>query len=38
MENVKCVPNSFYAKLACISVGVRRCAGADGEVGYFGSA
>ena len=44
MENVKCVPYSFYGKLACISVGVRRCAGAaqisvsEGGVGHFGSA
>ena len=44
MEKVKCIPNSVFGKLACISVGVRRCAGAaqfsvsEGEVGHFGSA
>ena len=44
VENLKCVPNSFYGKLACISVGVRRCAGtaqisvSEGEVGHFGRA
>ena len=43
MENVKFAPNSFYGKLASISVGVRRCAVAaqisvsEGEVGHFGS-
>ena len=41
---MKCVPNSLYGKLAFISVGVLRCAGAaqisvsEGEVGHFGSA
>ena len=43
VENVKCVPNSFYGKLACIAVGVRRCAGAaqisvsEGKLCHFGN-
>ena len=43
MENENCVVDSFYGKLLCISVRVRRCAGAawssvfEGEVGHFGN-
>ena len=43
MEKVKCIPNSVYGKLDCISVVVQRCAGAaqfsvsEGEVGHFGT-
>ena len=44
MEKVNCIANSVYEKLSCISVRVRRCAGAaqfsvsEGEVGHFGRA
>ena len=38
MENVKCVPNSFYGKLACISVGAAQISVSEGEVDHFGSA